>query len=220
MWCVYLDLRAYDEDVVVGEALDRLAQVLPVHAPEVWSSLRPPVGEADLHALREAVAPFELPGEVVELLRWADGQEESAPWWPVLEAGRLLSATEAAAYYKWLREEADLRRLYGLIVPIAHEGWDQAGVELVSDAPGAVIHYGFGDQPRVLAPTLAAMLDVTAQMVAAGIGEPKENEDARVWRARRAELSDERAEWELWPYDRVIGWNAEDWPPHWRAVRP
>ena len=64
----------------------------------------------------------------------------------------------------------------------------------------------------MLAPTLAVMIDITAEMVAAGIGEPKEGEDARIWRAQRAQFSNERAEWELWPYDRLIPWDADDWP--------
>jgi hypothetical protein len=170
--------------------------------------------------LRDAVAPYELPTEVVALLRWADGQDASAPWWPALESGRLLGAAEAAAHDKWLRDEADEqgRSLSSLLHPLAHEGWCQVGMELLSEGPGAIIDYGFGDQPRVLAPTLAVMLDVTAQMIEAGIASPRQEEDARVWRAKRAALLENRPEWEHWSHDRVLTMTGEHWPSHWRAA--
>ena len=188
----------------IGGVLDRLGEALSVQANDVWRSLRPPVAEADLDALGQAVAPYEVPNEVVALLRWADGQEWDAPWFPAFEAGRLLSASEAARHYEWLVAEAAPGAPYSLLVPIVHEGWSQVGVELVGNGPGAVVDYSFGDDLRVRAPTLAAMLDVAAEMVVAGIGEPKEGEDARDWRARREEMAAKRPGWDSWRYDRVL----------------
>ena len=202
----------------IGEVLDRLGDALSVHAADVWRSLRPPVVEGDLDALRQAVAPYDLPTEVVALLRWADGQVEDAPWFPSFEAGRLLRAADAAGHYKWLREEAAPGAPYSLLVPIVHEGWNQVGVELVGDGPGVVVDYSFGDDLLVRAPTLAAMLDVTAEMILAGMGEPKEGEDARIWRAQREELVAKRPGWDLWPYDRVLSLSENAWPPHWRSA--
>lgn len=147
------------------------------------------------------------------------GQEHDAPWWPVLEAGPLLRATDAANHYTWLVEETDAPSPYSLILPIAREGWAHAGVELVSEtADGVVINYDFGGQPHVLAPTLAVMLDAVAEMVAAGAGEPRDGQDARVWRALRARTIEDRPEWKLWPYDRMFDLSGENWPPHWRAA--
>ena len=198
--------------------MDRLGQALSVHATDIWESLRPPVADVDLDVLRQAVEPYELPTEVVALLRWADGQEWGALWFPAFEAGRFLSASEAAGHYKWLNEEAAPGGPYSVLVPIVHDGWNQVGVELVGDGPGAVVDYSFGDELRVRAPTLAAMLDVAAEMVVGGIGEPKQEEDARIWRARREEMAATRPGWELWPYDRVLSLSASDWPPHWQSA--
>ena len=176
------------------------------------------MAEADLDALRQAVAPYDLPTEVIALLRWADGQAWGAPWFPAFEAGRLLSAAEAAGHYTWLVEEFAPGAPYSLLVPIVHEGSSQVGVELVGDGPGAVVDYSFGDDLRVRAPTLAAILDVTAEMVVAGIGEPKDGEDARIWRGQREEMAAERPEWDFWPYDRVLSLVGDAWPPHWRSA--
>jgi hypothetical protein len=92
----------------IEEALARLGEGLSVHASDVWRSLRPPVADADLDALRQAVKPYDVPTDVVALLRWADGQERGAPWFPGFEAGRLLSASAAAGHYKWLAERLTL----------------------------------------------------------------------------------------------------------------
>ncbi len=207
-----------DGEASLDEALDRLTSSLPKYAPEVWETLRPGVSDVDLEVLRETFDLYELPGEVVAFLRWADGQEQGAPWWPSIECGPLLSATRSVELYKWLCENAEEWQWCPLWLPIAHEGWYQAGIEIAPDRPGVVIDASWHGPARVLAPTLAAMLDVTADMVEAGIGVPPESSDARVWRAQRAALIDARPEWRRWPYDRAIATDVTAWPPHWRRA--
>lgn len=63
----------------IDVALKRLEEVLPVHAPVVWSSLRPGVGDDDLGALSAVVAPYALPTEVVTFLRWAAARSTMRP---------------------------------------------------------------------------------------------------------------------------------------------
>jgi cell wall assembly regulator SMI1 len=208
----------------IAETLDRLERVLPEHAPELWRSLRPPASTADLDQLRHAVDPHELPGDVLTLLRWADGQEHNGPWWPSVSAGRLLGAAQAAEYYTWLLSSNDLDAeewLWNpLWLPIAHDGWAQAGVEMTPDRTGAVVDAGFGDPAFVvIAPSLTAMLDVTADMLEAGIPLKAPGEQPfAAWLEQRQAVIDRRMEWQAWPYDRILGYDVDAWPPHWRVA--
>jgi SMI1 / KNR4 family (SUKH-1) len=202
--------------VAIEGVLKRLSAVLPGHAPEVWASLRPPVGDDELESLRYAIAPYDLPADLVALLRWANGQSEERVWWPGMECGPLLSARQAAEHYAWLRANVEDWQWSVAWVPIAHSGWNQAALEAAPEGPGVVIDASWPDPARVLAPTLAVLLDISADMVEAGIGSPDTSDDARVWRARRAELSDSRPEWQLWTHPRVVPTNVAEWPASWR----
>jgi hypothetical protein len=202
----------------IEQVLDRLGGVLPERAPALWKSLRAPVGAADLDALRRTVEPYELPGEVVAMLRWADGQDPERGWqlwWPSISCGPLLSAARAAEQYRFFRDKAEDWQWSPLWLPVAHDGWNQAGVEMVTDRPGAVIDASSHDPDvTVVAPSLAAMLDVAADLLEMGLGleQPVDQEAFD----RRAALIDARADWASWPYDRNIAEDVAAWPPHWR----
>jgi hypothetical protein len=201
--------------------LDRLDQVLPDRAPQLWQSRRPPASPADLDALRRAVDPYEVPDEVLALLRWANGQQGNSPSWPSVDCGPLLSATQAAEHYSWLRDETEIWQWNPLWLPVTHEGWYQAGVEMTSDHPGAVIDGSFPDpEVRVVAPSLAAMLELPAAMLEAGVAitPPQDPAGYRRWRDERQALIDGHDDWRAWPYDRVIASNVDGWPPHWRVA--
>lgn len=202
-------------EVKIEPVLDRLTSILRKSAPQVWESLRPAVTDSDLDALRRAIDPYEIPTDLIAMLRWADGQADGAIWWPSMECGPLLSARRAAEHYTWLRQNVEDWQRSAAWLPIAHEGWNQAALEIAPQGPGIVIDASFPDPARLLAPTLAVMLDITAEMIEAGITQ-EAFADAGVWRAKRAELSDRRAEWELCPYPRVVATTIADWPAHWR----
>ena len=199
-------------------ALDRLGEILRAQAPDVWQSLRPGVSEPELDVLRAAVSPRVLSYEVAQLFRWANGQERGAAWWPVLECGSLLSAGDAAAKYRSLLAHSEPWQWSAAWVPIAHGGWHQAGVEIDSNSPGVVIDASFPEPPRVIAPTLAVLLEVTADMIQAGIAAPVPGENAVRWRQKRAGLLDARPEWRSWRRDRDLGTDVTRWPRRWRAV--
>jgi cell wall assembly regulator SMI1 len=204
----------------IDAVLERLSVVLPERAPALWESLRAPASLADLDALRQAVDPFELPHDVVTLLRWHDGQGKAPvwpPWWPSISCGPLLSAARAAEHYTRLRDETEDWQWNPLWLPVAHEGWNQAGVEMTPDRSGVVVDASFGNAGvNVVAPSLAAMLDAAADMIEAGLPleQPSDHDEVR----RRAALIDARDDWVAWPYDRVITHEVAGWPPHWRVA--
>jgi cell wall assembly regulator SMI1 len=147
--------------------LKRLDELLPVHEPEVWASLRDPVSERDLADLSAAITPHQLPNDVVELLRWHDRQ--AGAWWPLMACGPLLGATEAAEQYKYnfMREiPEDWHRSW---LPIAAEGWYRVGVEMAGEHKGLLIEASSPERPSPLAPSIAAMLHATCDVLEAGI---------------------------------------------------
>jgi hypothetical protein len=202
----------------IEQVLDRLGGVLPERAPVLWESLRAPVAAADLDALRRAVEPFELPGEVVAMLQWADGQEPVGGrevWWPSISCGPLLSAAGTAEQYRFLPSITENWQWSPLWLPIARAGWDQAFVEMTTDRPGVVIDASFHDPgTMVVAPSLAAMLDLVTDMIETGLV-PDPPDDQEAFR-RHTALIDARADWASWPYDRNIAEDVAAWPPHWR----
>jgi hypothetical protein len=138
---------------------------------------------------------------------------------------RLLGAARAAEHYTWLLSQNDVdaeERLWNpLWLPIAHHGWAQTGVEMAPDRAGVIIDAGFGDPAFVIvAPSLNAMLDVTADMLEAGIPlrAPPDLEPHTLWREQRQGIIDRRVEWRAWPYDRTIDHDVDAWPPDWRRA--
>jgi hypothetical protein len=88
---------------------------------------------------------------------------------------------------------------------------------MTADRPGVVIDASFGNAAvNVVAPSLAAMLDATADMIEAGMSleQPSDHDEFR----RRAALIDARDDWVTWPYDRIIAHEVAGWPPHWRVA--
>ena len=202
------------EATEIDAVLDRLSVVLRDRRPDLWATLRPGADEDDLESLEQAVAPFDLPSEVCAFWRWADGQEAGAPWWPSFDSGPLLPAYDAANQYTWLRERSADPRWCPLWLPLAHDGRSHVGVEIAADGAGVVVDASLPGPPRVIAPTLAALLDATADLLEAP--DAARGEDRR-WRARRDALLDARVEWARWPFARTLT-TVQQWPPYWRHV--
>ena len=203
----------------IEAVLERLDQVMAEHAPELRSSLRPPVDSRALEQLRRAVDPFELPGDVEALLRWADGQSSAASLPTLASCGALLSATAIVEHYRFLRNDVEDWQWCPLWVPIARDGWSQAGVEMTENA-GAVLDVHWGDPDvSVIAPSLVVLLVATADMIEAGLSDwPVAGDAYTEWRSRCRLILEAREEWTEWPYDRVIASEIGGWPPHWRVA--
>lgn len=202
----------------MAEALERLDRVVP---DDVRASLRPPVSEDDLDALRIAVGPFEVPDDVVTLLRWADGQESLGdPWWPLLDAGVLESAVAAAHSYRWLCTETEDWQWNPLWLPVVRAEHVQAAVEMTADRPGVVLDGSFGTEVTVVAPSLVAVIAGTAEMLEAGVPfYPPDHGDYGAWRSSQQAILDAAPGWARWPYDRIIAGQVAAWPRHWRAAQ-
>lgn len=154
------------------------------------------------------------------MLRWADGQSGRRSWPSIAERGPLLSAAGCAQHYRLLREVTEVWQWNPLWLPIAHEGWGQAGVEMTV-SPGVVLSVDWGDPDvNVVTPSLVAMLQATADMVEAGLAPdcPVDPEGHGDWLARRWLILDGRDDWVRWPYDRRIASDVDGWPPHWRVA--
>lgn len=177
--------------MTMQEVIARLEQMLPAHEPELWESLRPPAAEEELALLREAVAPFDVVEEWIDLLRWHNGGQWSRRWWPLLNSGHLLNVGETIEHYKLLceiTEEWQWRRSW---LPITHDSWQQCGIELDGEHRGLVIDGSFPDPPRPIAPSLVAMLHATCAVIEAGLQDEEPVRLAHAYvRVRQKELID------------------------------
>jgi hypothetical protein len=210
-------------------ALTRLKRALP-RAPEVMSSLREPVSDADLDKLRRAVSPNELPDDLVTLLHWADGQArtEPHPWapvWPGLpDGGSLLPAAGMLERYRFRCSDDPLDGEWpAQLLPIFGEQLSETSLELVGGRPGVVVATPLDGPMCVIAPSLAAVIDATAVLLDSG--HPLDAEQwtgeggYAGWYARREAILQEHYAgegWDHWPHGRNDMTWPEDWPPHWR----
>jgi hypothetical protein len=210
-------------------ALTRLERSLR-RAPEVMSSLREPVSDADLDELRRAVSPHELPDDLVTLLRWADGQArtEPSPWapaWPGMHDGSsLLPAAGMLARYRFRRSDDPLDGEWpARLLPIFGEQLSENSIELVDGRPGVLVATPLDGPMWVIAPSLAAVIDATAVLLESG--HPLDAEQwtgeggYAGWYARREAILEAHYARESrahWPHGRNEMTSSEDWPPHWR----
>lgn len=174
--------------MTMPQVLSKLAKLLPSHEPELWESLQPPATGQELELLRESVAPFQVPRDWIELLRWHNGGPWGGPWWPILECGHLLGTTEATEHYRWLCENTEEWQWHRSWLPIAHEGWNQCGIEGAGDERAHVVDGSFPDAARRIAPSLPALLHATCATIEASIpSRPTEFSGATYdsWRASR-----------------------------------
>jgi len=147
-------------------ALECLEQLLPAEAPHLWESLQPPCTLAELDALRRTVEPHELTEDLVEVLRWRDGQARVAHgWWPVLNSGHLLSAQEAIEHYVSMCKICAPEQWTASWLPITHEGWYQTAIELDEPLRGLIVEGSFPDPPHPLAPSLTAVMHATCELL-------------------------------------------------------
>jgi hypothetical protein len=155
------------------ESLERLDDLLPEREPEFWATLKPPVSESDLDALRRQLDPYELHKELVALLRWHDGQsdpEHNEGAWPLIECGPLLSAQGACEFHAidFLAESIEIGTWSASWVPITAIRHSVAAVEMAAPLDGLVIDASFGDKPWPRAQSLAAMMHAICVLVEEG----------------------------------------------------
>jgi hypothetical protein len=188
--------------MTMAEVIATLEELLPLHEPDLWASLQPGATDQQLQQLRESVGPFAVPSDWLELLRWRNGGPWGGPWWPVLDAGHLLGTPEAIEHYSWLCENTDEWQWHRSWLPIAHEGWNQCGIEAATDETGLIVDGSFPDPPMRLAPSLPAVLHATCATMEAGISsQPPASsaEQIESWATRRAAVVDaiykEYGEW-------------------------
>jgi hypothetical protein len=155
------------ERMTVSEALLRHQGLLPTQTPELWENLRPPATDDEIADLRRAITPYALCPEYEHLLRWRNGAVAGpGSWWPILDCGPLLSAADAAEHYRRLVEMCEEWQWHRSWLPITHGAWAQVGIELGEHGRGVIVDGSFPDPPVAIAPSLAAVLHATCEVVA------------------------------------------------------
>jgi hypothetical protein len=177
--------------VTMPAVIAQLEQVLPAHEPELWANLQPPTTDEELTLLRDAVAPFDVVDEWIDLLRWHNGGRWSRRSWPLLDSGNLLGVRETIEHYKLLCGVTEEWQWHRSWLPITHDSWSQCGIELTGEHRGLIVDGSFPDPPRAVAPSLVAMLHATCAVIEAGLQdeEPVRLPHAYV-RVRQKELID------------------------------
>lgn len=151
-------------DERTAEACARLAAILPERAPSLWQTLRPPVSDQDLKALKAAIYPYILPAAVETWLKFADGQHPDN-WWPSMYTGPLLTAKEMAEFYTAVLEFHPP----GLL-PICYESHFQVSIELVESRTPVLIDTTVSSVDwKVVAPSFSAMLDAATDLAECGL---------------------------------------------------
>jgi cell wall assembly regulator SMI1 len=178
----------------LNEAVVQLDVLLRDHEPDFAASLNPPASDAELDILRAAVEPYELTDELEILYRWHNGQDRSGAWWPILEAGPLLTTTDAAEHTRGLAEHCEPFQWSPAWVAITHSSWQQTAVQLSEPLQGLVIDASFPDPPRPCAISLAAVAQAVCRLIEAGVPfddptpPPGPNPDPQALRQYKAEV--------------------------------
>jgi hypothetical protein len=217
-----------DADAETVAAVARLSEILPRYAPWLHATLRPSVDEADLAGLRHAVAPSVVPAALVTLLRWADGQRDEQSsgwidWWPALDCGPLLSATAIIEHYEGILRTSEDWQWSPSWLPITHESWNQAAIELVSTRSAVILDASWPDLPRVTAPSLSAVLQATGDLAEAGLFQeapPTSGSDLDDWERRKQHILSARylkVGWKHSPFEPDQYIEPDHWPPDWRG---
>jgi hypothetical protein len=182
------------EQMDLGETLARLEELLPSHDPALWATLNPPACDEDIEALRQELAPYQLPQELLTVLQWHDGQVEGAcveDAWPLLECGPLLSAAAAREHYVFMSEECEPSQWSPSWLPIMHERWSTAAIELALPLRGMVVDASFPDPPRPVAASLTAIMCSVCTLVEARFplrAPASEGPDTVKWHTHRERL--------------------------------
>jgi hypothetical protein len=224
---------------VVEEVLARLDEVLPLHASWLAESLRPPVTETDLEALRSAVAPYDLPPEVVTMLRWHDGQAEEA-WWPSFlgylpfDRAEWLARHHTARRSLYLDDVDDSNPFPPNLLPLTWHSWSLYCLELSNDVTRGVVDATLDSDLSIVLPSLAALLEATADLAEAGLITNHVDIDAWPNFYKRAvpivQATCERhsaGSWAFAGWTRGDSWptlsrSGDAWPSHWTrdAISP
>ncbi|HEX4467659.1 MAG TPA: hypothetical protein VH025_10765 [Solirubrobacteraceae bacterium] len=181
--------------MTLGESLERLDQLLPEREPEFWATLNPPAIESDLDVLRRVLDPYEPHDELVQLLRWHDGQRDDPSYtegaWPLIECGPMLSALGAREAYQredlW-SELIELGWWSTSWVPLWMTRWSIGVVEMARPLGGLVLDASFGElRARPVAQSLSALMQAVCVIVEEGFplrGAPGEGLTGKQWLER------------------------------------
>ncbi len=103
------NLLRVTDDLSIEAALERLSAWMSRDRLGIQESMRPPATDRELDELRRAIEPYEVPSEVVAMLRWHNGQPREPAFPPLLPLpeGPLLGAGDAAKSYKFLTEKLE-----------------------------------------------------------------------------------------------------------------
>jgi cell wall assembly regulator SMI1 len=199
----------------MSTALDRIADVLPGLAPELWASLSDPPNDADIDALRLTLAPIPLPAELLLLLQRHDGQAHNGPWWPVLDCGPLIPAASITDLIDTILEVAEPWQWIPSWIPFIRAGWGQAALDATSEASGVVLDVSWPDLPRIVSPNLAAMVSAAADLAEADLI-PVDFESQERSADREAFLADLwKDSWASAPFEPEADIEPATWPERW-----
>ena len=190
----------------IDSAIDRL--LLVAAALDLPAPLNP-AGEAELDALRAAVAPLRLPDDLVRLWRRLQGGPPG-----MIDRLDLMPVSQAIEF----------RAIHdgpNALLTMAYESQWSRFVEL--DDPngaggGAVWEGDVGDfDLREVAPSLADLVDAVATAMELGIARPYEVGGFRILQWDDAAW--DRLKAERWPERRVVSALTARWPPRWLELQ-
>lgn len=206
-------------DERTAEACARLAATLPQRAPSLWQTLRSPVSDQDLEALKYAINPYILPAAVETWLKFADGQH-SANWWPSMYTGPLLTAKEMAEFYT-----AGLEFHPPGLLPICYESHYQVSIELVESRTPVLIDTTVEFvEWMVVAPSFDAMLDAVTSLAEDGLLEapyPPARSDIHSYQSQMDFLAQRIShfysnyDWSTSPFPQRQWFGRDQYPAEW-----
>jgi cell wall assembly regulator SMI1 len=116
--------------------------------PKIKDSLQPPISDQELDILQAAL-PFQLPPDIVTVLKWHNGQKKNSytSIFPELMVFSLLNADQILSAYTFLTTDPDIQQPYekNWLPIMANGGGDYAVLDAES---GQIIHYLHDDQAR------------------------------------------------------------------------
>jgi hypothetical protein len=209
----------------MSDTLAELEHALARHAPHLLAELPPPVTDHDLAALADSVAPYELPDDLITLLRWHDGTGEGDWLWPHFATVGLSRASLIARDYPDYRdmtdEAAETPSWPRSWLPIGAAAYGLVVLDLDPTIGGVLLDPGDGIE--IVSPNLQASLDVTISLLNAGIQlvdpamEDVDGDSIGWMTAMRGHARSCSYDWSGWPYDLRLSHRPDTWPEPWRA---
>lgn len=174
-----------------------------------------PAASEAIETLRSEIAPFPLPSSLETWLRFSDG----GGWhfWP---GNHLGPSVRADGMIDNRMMASDLQHPPGLL-PIGYASHTWLMIELVAHREAAIFECAFGENPRAVAPSLAAYFDATTACIESGYFErwreqsgwgddPLRLEFDSIWERATA-----RHGWRHTPGAPGVWMNPLDYPAEW-----